>query len=109
MYTNNPTYESLLHPQEKQGKSLHFKHCGAKVSFGRLRDLTRVLRHSGSSGHARLALLADSGQQLLDLGNGPAGVQTLGAGLGAIHDGVAPLKNEGCLKISNKYNFNPNS
>ena len=35
--------------------------------------------------------------------------QTLGAGLGAVHDGMAPLKNEGYLKIPNKYNFNPNS
>ena len=34
-------------------------------------------------------LLGDARQQLLDLGDGTAGVEALGAGLGAVHDGVA--------------------
>ena len=36
----------------------------------------------------RLPLLRDPRQQLLDLGDGAAGVEALGAGLGAVHDGV---------------------
>ena len=35
-----------------------------------------------------LSLLGDTSQQLLDLSDGSAGVETLGAGLGAVHDGV---------------------
>ena len=34
-------------------------------------------------------LLCDARQQLLDLGDGAAWVEALGAGLGAVHDGVA--------------------
>ena len=36
----------------------------------------------------RLPLLRDPREQLLDLGDGAAGVEALGAGLGAVHDGV---------------------
>ena len=39
--------------------------------------------------HAGLALLGDSRQQLLDLGDGTARVEALGTGLRAVHDGVA--------------------
>ena len=42
----------------------------------------------GGAAEARLSLLGDPRQQLLDLGNGAARIETLGAGLGAVHDGV---------------------
>jgi len=93
MYKQPQMYHFLTHTGEAR-KSVNFfssKHCGVKMSGWRLRDLTDVLRHSGSSGHSGLALLADSSQQLLDLGNGPARVQSLGTSLGAVHDGVAPV------------------
>ena len=41
---------------------------------------------------ARLSLLRNTGQQLLDLSDGLAGVEALGARLGAVHDGVASKK-----------------
>merc|ERR1711923_64919 len=53
--------------------------------------LTGVLRDTGRTRHSGFPLLTDAGQQLLDLGNRPAGVQSLGTGLGAIHDGVASV------------------
>ena len=40
------------------------------------------------AGEARLSLLSNTSEQLLDLGDGSAGVEALGAGLGAVHDGV---------------------
>ena len=51
-----------------------------------------VLCDGGCALHAGLALLGDAGQQPLDLGNGAARVETLGTGLGAVHDGVTPEK-----------------
>ena len=54
--------------------------------------LTGVLRDTGCTRHSGFPLLADAGQQLLDLGDRPARVQSLGTGLGAIHDGVASEK-----------------
>ena len=39
-----------------------------------------------------LSLLGDASQQLLDLGDGSAGVETLGAGLGAVHDSVTSAR-----------------
>ena len=50
----------------------------------------------GGAGKARLSLLSDTGQQLLDLGDGSAGVEALGAGLGAVHDGVTSEINHEC-------------
>ena len=52
--------------------------------------LAGSLGDGGGSAESGLALLGDAGQELLDLGDGAAGVQALGAGLGAVHDGVAP-------------------
>ena len=37
---------------------------------------------------AWLSLLSNASQQLLDLSDGSAGVESLGTGLGAVHDGV---------------------
>ena len=51
-----------------------------------------MLRDTGRTRHSGFPLLADAGQQLLDLGDRPAGVQSLGTRLGAIHDGVASEK-----------------
>ena len=51
-----------------------------------------MLRDTGCTRHSWFSLLADAGQQLLDLGDRPAGVQSLGAGLGAVHDSVASEK-----------------
>ena len=51
-----------------------------------------MLGDSCGSGHSRLTLLADSSQQLLDLSDRTARVETLGARLGAIHDGVTSVK-----------------
>ena len=54
-----------------------------------------LLHLLGSPGDGRgaceagLSLLGDTGQQLLDLGDGSAGIEALGTGLGAVHDGVA--------------------
>ena len=39
---------------------------------------------------SRLSLLSDAGQQFLDLSDSSARVETLGTGLGAVHDGVTP-------------------
>ena len=55
-------------------------------------ELLHLLGGSGDGGGASkagLPLLGDPGQQLLDLGDGTAGIESLGAGLGAVHDGVA--------------------
>jgi len=41
-----------------------------------------------------LALVGNACQQLLDLSDGLAGVEALGAGLGAVHDGVTPVHRE---------------
>jgi len=50
----------------------------------------------GSEGvEAGLALLGDTREQLLDLGNCSAGVEALRAGLGTVHDGVAAVHGEG--------------
>merc|ERR1719232_64292 len=57
----------------------------------------KLLDSSGdwsSSLETRFALLGNSCQQLLDLGDGSAGVQSFGAGLGAVHDGVASVNTE---------------
>jgi len=40
------------------------------------------------AGHTWLALLGDARQKLLDLGDGTSGVEALGTGLRAVHDGV---------------------
>ena len=47
--------------------------------------------NGGGASEARLSLLSDTGEQLLDLGDGSAGVEALGAGLGAVHDGVTSV------------------
>ena len=48
---------------------------------------------------ARLSLLRNTGQQLLDLSDGLAGVEALGARLGAVHDGVASKKGKMMKKM----------
>ena len=44
--------------------------------------------NGGGAAEARLSLLGDTRQQLLNLGDSAARIETLGAGLGAVHDGV---------------------
>ncbi len=44
--------------------------------------------------HAGLSLLSDARQELLDLSDGAARVEALGAGLRAVHDGVAPANKD---------------
>ena len=51
--------------------------------------------HRGAAGEAGLPLLGDPRQQLLDLSDGATGVEALGTGLGAVHDGVTPVHTEG--------------
>jgi len=53
----------------------------------------------GGALHAGLALVCDAGQQLLDLGDGTAGVEALGTSLGAVHDGVTSVNTEGVSKF----------
>ena len=52
------------------------------------------LCHGSCSLHPRLALLSDACQQLLNLSNCSAWVETLWAGLGTVHDSVAPVHGE---------------
>ena len=54
--------------------------------------------------HAGLALLGDSRQQLLDLGDGTARVEALGTGLRAVHDGVAS-KAKQMIKVAQDTNL----
>jgi len=61
-----------------------------------------VGKHLGGGSHGvqlRLFFLGDAGQKFLDLGDGFARVQTLGAGLGAVHDGVAAIDRERVLQL----------
>ena len=46
-----------------------------------------------------MSLVGNPCQQLLDLGDGLSGVETLGAGLGAVHDGVASVDGEGVSQL----------
>ena len=48
---------------------------------------------------ARLSLVGDACQQLLDLGDGLSRVEALGAGLRAVHDGVASVHGEGVPQL----------
>jgi len=48
---------------------------------------------------ARLSLIGNSCQQLLDLSNSSAWVEALGTGLGAVHDCVAPVHTEGVPEL----------
>jgi len=58
-------------------------------------DLLHSSGHRRSSLESRFSLLGDTSQELLDLSDGSARVQTLGAGLGAVHDGVTSVDTEG--------------
>ena len=61
-----------------------------------LLDLLLLIHGLGDGGgafEAGLPLLSDACQQLLDLGDGSARVEALGAGLGAVHDGVTSANN----------------
>ena len=48
------------------------------------------LGDAGGSLQAGLALVSDTCQQLLDFGDRPAGVESFGACLGAVHDCMTP-------------------
>ena len=48
----------------------------------------RSLGDGGGSLQSGLSFLSDTSQEFLDLSDGPAGIETLGTGLGAVHDGV---------------------
>ena len=48
----------------------------------------RGLGDGGGSLQSGLSFLSDTSQEFLDLSDGPAGIETLGTGLGAVHDGV---------------------
>jgi len=58
-------------------------------------DLLHSSGNWSSSLESRFSLLGDTSQELLDLGDGSAGVEALGAGLGAVHDGVTSVDTEG--------------
>ena len=48
---------------------------------------------------ARLSLVGNARQQLLDLSDGLSRVEALGAGLRAVHDGVASVHGEGVPQL----------
>jgi len=58
-------------------------------------DLLHSSGHGCSSLESRFSLLGDTSQELLDLSDSSARVETLGAGLGAVHDGVTSVDTEG--------------
>ena len=71
-------------------------HCVSVSNHHTMHDfgsfLISSLCRSGGSFQPGLALIGNSGQQLLDLGDGSAGVQSLGASLGTVHNGMTPGK-----------------
>ena len=54
-------------------------------------SLLRGLGDGRGSLQSGLSLLGNAGQEFLDLSDSTAGVETLGTGLGAVHDGVTPV------------------
>merc|ERR1739838_738759 len=62
-------------------------------------SLLHCTSNTSQSLEAWLSLVSNACQQLLDLGDGLAGVKTLGAGLGAVHDGVASVHREGVPQL----------
>merc|ERR1712183_1121253 len=71
-------------------------HSIQKVTFLRIFSLIRCCTSDTfPSLEARLSLVSNACQQLLDLGDGLSGVETLGAG----HDGVASVDGEGVPQL----------
>ena len=62
-------------------------------------SLLRGLGDWSCSLQSGLSFLSDAGQQFLDLSDGAARVKTLRTGLGAVHDGVAPVHTEGVPEL----------
>jgi len=60
---------------------------------------SRMLCDAGGATESGLSLLADASQELLDFGDGSARIESLGAGLGAVHDGVTPVDGEGITEL----------
>jgi len=58
-----------------------------------------VLCDTSGAAESGLSLLADASQELLDFSDGSARVEALGAGLGAVHDGVTPVDGEGITEL----------
>merc|ERR1719180_465187 len=74
--------------------------CGVGVLNSSLSgSLLHCTSHTSQSLKAWLSLVSNACQQLLDLSDGLAGVKTLGAGLGAVHDGVASVDREGVPQL----------
>ena len=71
-------------------RHIHYKTLTAGSGYFWLFSLLRGLGDGRGPLQPGLSLRGDAGQQFLDLGDSSAGVETLGTGLGAVHDGVTP-------------------
>jgi len=88
---------TLLFDRDKK-LNVHIKYAKSFPAVVPFMHNVELLSGSGDGGgalQAGLALVGDAGQQLLDLGDGPAGVEALGTSLGAVHDGVTSVYAEG--------------
>ena len=92
-HQNNNTVTLTFTTQRPAGRLELWK---SLFSSEELLDLLGSPGNGGGAGQAWLSLLSDTSEQLLDLGDGSAGVEALGAGLGAVHDGVASVTNHEC-------------
>src|SRR5262245_44918077 len=67
--------------------------------FQRVRSLSYVQLQNEAKRGGEKELQPPLDHHLLDLGNGLGRIEMLGAGLGAIHDGVAAIEPEGIFQI----------
>ena len=97
----NEAYRILLIQQDYEGPPLCFISDGVAFLQIVLQQDVQLFHASAAFPaqsaifpHSVASLALTSDQQLLDLGDGLGWVQALGAGAGAIHDGVAAIQTE---------------